>query len=46
MKRVCNDKNQNNNKHYQINHNRKVLPEKLVSCTESTKINGDGVKNM
>jgi len=35
-----------NNKHYQINHDRKVLPEKLVSCTKSTKFNNDGVKNM
>jgi len=29
MKRVFNDKNQNNNKPYQNNHNRKVLPKNL-----------------
>ena len=46
MKRVCNDKNQNNNKHYKIDDDRKVMPEKLVSCTKSTKFNSDGVKNM
>ena len=46
MKRVFNDKNQNNNKHYKNNHNRKVLPEKLVSCTKSTKFNNDGAKKM
>lgn len=46
MKRVCNDKNQNNKKNYQINHNRRVLPEKLESCTKSTKFNSDGVKDM
>ena len=46
MKRACNDKNQNNNKQYQINDDRKEMPEKPVPCTKSTKFNTNEIKNM
>jgi hypothetical protein len=50
MKRVYNDTKSKpekaKNKHLEIYDNRRVLPKKLLFCTNSTKFNSDEVKIM